>query len=191
MTEGNRANGAYAGGVTPSVSAPASRLDPIVRFLIAATIVCGTSVGVRANLPDTWWAERAFEPYMMAGPRAASFHAQLEIARTPEQANNSSFGHCLVAATLRRVFKGTPSLRLGDLVTLRGLCAGLNEKTAGIQISADASTPAVQDLRKNQLVEAWFHDIIPDQGNAYFTTRLLVIPALSDTSRDPLPPVGH
>ena len=86
-----------------------------------------------------WWAERAFEGYMVTGPRTAPLHAQPEIAGPSEKADNSSFGHCLVTATVRRVFKGAPSLKSRDLVTLRGLCAGLNEKTAGIPISADAT----------------------------------------------------
>jgi hypothetical protein len=131
-----------AGGLTKIRISPAVQPGPIVCCLIAATMICGLSVSVQANLPDSWWAERAFEHYITAGPRTAAFHAQLEIAGAPEKAN-SSFGHCLVAATVRRVFKGAPSLKSDDLVTLRGMCAGLNETTAGIPISEDATTPAV------------------------------------------------
>jgi hypothetical protein len=166
---------------------PVNRRASIVCFLVAATTICGSPINGHANLPDSWLGR--------AGVRGLSgdwsTHGALPCAAgdcpCPERAN-SSFGHCLVAATVRCVFKGARSLKPDKSVTLRGMCVGLNEKTAGIPISVDAMTPALQDLRVGQLVEAWFHDIILDQGNANFTTRLRVIPALTNTPRDSLPP---
>jgi hypothetical protein len=148
--------------------------------------IFGLSRGASANLPEGWWNERVFESDMVLGPRTAEFHAQLEIVGVPKK-TESYFGHCQAMAVVRRAFKAEPPLGRGEVVILRGLCAGLSEKTAGIPIAADATTPPLLDLRPGQLVEAWFHRSKPDYGSDHFTTRLQVIPRLTETPLDPLP----
>ena len=157
-----------------------------VGILLVLVTIFGLSLCASAHLPEGWWNERVFESDMVLGPRTAEFHAQLEIVGVPQR-TETYFGHCQAMAVVRRAFKAEPPLGRGEVVVLRGLCAGLNEKTAGIAIAADATTPPFLALRSGQLVEAWFHRSKPGYGDARFTTRLRVIPQLTETPLDPLP----
>jgi len=145
----------------------------------------GITSAANANLPDYWWRERAFEVDMKNGPRSAPFHAQLELTGTPEPYAMSAAGHCLVTAVVRRLFKGSPSLKVGAPVILRAYCKGLTEENAPVPINGDDTTAPLQGLIRGQLIEAYFHT--PMEADAYFVTRLRVIRTLSNTPKDPLP----
>ncbi len=46
---------------------------------LVLAVLLGLSGSAWGNVPEGWWNERVFEADMVAGPRAAEFHAQLEM----------------------------------------------------------------------------------------------------------------